>query len=329
MARKALGTNALAVVAAVKPVLVNKLHRRSTVHVACSGGPDSLALAAAVAWVQQHHPDPLREVGAVVVDHGLQDGSAAVAAQAAAQVTALGVPTTVTRVQVNLVGDGVEAAAREARYAALRAASPDMVLLGHTLDDQAETVLLGLARGSGTRSLAGMPARFGNQPEFVRPLLKLRRCVTVAACSEFGLTAWHDPQNVDIRFLRSRIRTELLPHLTTVLGDSVIPALARTAELARADADRLDQETAALLPTIIQPDGSLAIPPLAALPEPLQSRAVRQWLATYELTEVSFEHTQAILALVNNWHGQGLCHLPGGAVLRHAMALVYRSEYLS
>ncbi|MDR0436232.1 MAG: tRNA lysidine(34) synthetase TilS [Propionibacteriaceae bacterium] len=330
MARKALGPNALAVVAAVRPWLAadEGSPRRRAVRIACSGGPDSLALAAAAAWVQTHCPDPLREMSAMVIDHGLQHGSAAVATEAARQVTALGIPAEVVLVNVAVDSpDGLESAARDARYAALRgggamATSPDLVLLGHTLDDQAETVLLGLARGSGTRSLAGMPERFGVSPEFIRPLLRLRRAATTAACAEFGLTPWQDPQNADPRFLRARIRAELMPRLAEVLGPGVTEALARTADLARADADQLDALAATVLATARTDAGALHAATVATTPASLQGRVIRQWLAAYHL-ELSYERTQAVLALLTDWHGQGPVQVPGGTVVRAAANLIF------
>ncbi|MFT4108433.1 tRNA lysidine(34) synthetase TilS, partial [Propionicimonas sp.] len=231
MARRALGPATLLVVRAVEAVL------DAPAVVACSGGPDSLALAAAAAVVSGRTGPAVR---AAVVDHGLQDGSDAQASGVVAGLAALGVPAQVLTVAVEPDGDGLEAAARRARYAALAAhASPgELVLLGHTLDDQAESVLLGLARGSGTRSLAGMPARRGR---FVRPLLGVRAATTRQACDELGLLPWADPHNGDARFARVRVRTRLLPALEAELGPGVAEALARSADLARQDADLLDE----------------------------------------------------------------------------------------
>ena len=245
MARRALGPAALAVVQAVEQVASGSLL------VACSGGADSLALAAAARVVGARRGLSVR---AVVVDHGLQPGSDEVAARVVSQL-AQGVAdvsmtairpqlapmeVAVVAVRVEAVGEGVEAAARRARYQALEsAAAPgELVLLGHTLDDQAETVLLGLARGSGTRSLAGMPARRG---PFVRPLLGLRRATTRAACADFGLEPWEDPHNEAPGFARARVRHRVLPVLEAELGPGIAEALARTAALARADADLLDE----------------------------------------------------------------------------------------
>ena len=209
---------------------------------ACSGGADSLALAAAVAF---EAPRLGLQAGAVIVDHGLQEGSQAVAARAAEQCLGLGLgPVEILTVQVGPRGGGngagPESRARDARYGAFQEAVQRFgavaVLLGHTRDDQAEQVLLGLARGSGARSLAGMPARRG---PYVRPLLAVARATTVAACEAAGLTAWVDPHNSDPAFGRVRARS-LLPVLERDLGPGTVAALARSADLLRDDADALD-----------------------------------------------------------------------------------------
>nr|WP_246783894.1 tRNA lysidine(34) synthetase TilS [Cellulomonas persica] len=219
--------------------------------VACSGGPDSLALAAGAAFAV---PRSGRRVGAVVVDHGLVPGSAEVAARAAEQCRALGLdPVLVVPVQVTGTG-GPEAAARAARYAALEQAADESgaaaVLLGHTLDDQAETVLLGLSRGSGARSLAGMAPVRGR---LRRPLLGIRRQDTLAVCAVLGLEPWHDPTNAGQPGdpLRSRVRAHVLPVLERELGPGVAQALARSATQLREDADALDAAAAALLTSAV------------------------------------------------------------------------------
>ncbi|MCW5951646.1 MAG: tRNA lysidine(34) synthetase TilS [Propionibacteriaceae bacterium] len=320
MARRALGPAALAVVQAVERVATGPLL------VACSGGADSLALAAAAAIVGRRRELPVR---AIVVDHGLQPGSGEVAARVVRQLAPMDV--SVIAVRVETTGEGLEAAARTARYNALETAtSPDeLILLGHTLDDQAETVLLGLARGSGVRSLAGIPARRGR---FVRPLLGLRRQVTRAACAELSLDPWEDPHNDAPGFARARVRHRVLPVLEEELGPGVTEALARTAELARADADLLD-DLAARLRARDSPDGLLPPPPpeqlpshldvrwLAALPAALRSRAVRLWLAEAGGRDLSAAHVRAVLALVTDWRGQGPLDLPGVRVVRRDGAL--------
>lgn len=207
--------------------------------VACSGGPDSLALAAVMAFFAGRGEV---RVGAVIVDHQLQPGSSAVAARTAAQLRALGLaPVEVRPVEVADDGDGPEGAARAARYRALSAAAAEhraaAVLLGHTLDDQAESVLLGLARGSGTRSLAGIRAVRGI---FARPFLGLRRAETEEICRVLELEPWHDPTNRDPGYLRSRVRSQVLPYVEDRLGSGIAGALARSAAILGHDADFLD-----------------------------------------------------------------------------------------
>jgi tRNA(Ile)-lysidine synthase len=304
MARKALGPASLQVVQAVTAATGGPLL------VACSGGPDSLALAAGAAVVARRRGD---EVRAVVVDHGLQPGSDAVATGVAELLRSrVGIETAVVHVDVTDAGSGPEAAAREARYAALeQAAGPrELVLLGHTLDDQAETVLLGLARGSGLRSLSGMAVVRGH---FVRPLLGLRRAVTVACCAEFGLEPWLDPHNADGRFARVRVRQRVLPMLEAELGPGVAEALARTAELARADADLLDELAAEQAEAT--PDG-LSCRRLAELGGALRSRVLRAWLLGEGAREVSASGVAAVSELVTDWHGQRWIDLPGVRVRR-------------
>ncbi len=195
---------------------------------ACSGGQDSLALAAALAFTA---PRAGLRAGAVTVDHGLQPGSADRAAEVAGTLRGLGLdPVPFRR------GDGGRPAAAPRRPPArpgtprwrrpAAQAGATTVLLGHTLDDQAETVLLGLARGSGARSLAGMPRRRG---VFARPLLGVRRAVTAAACEALGLRPWSDPHNADRRYARVRVRLDALPALEAALGPGIAEALARTA----------------------------------------------------------------------------------------------------
>ena len=306
MARRALGPAGLKVVQAVDRVA------SAPMLIACSGGPDSLALAAAAAVVARRRGSGLR---AVVVDHGLQAGSAAVAEAVVAQLDDLVVPARVVSIHVEQSGRGPEAEARDARYQALRdAAEPgEQILLGHTLDDQAETVLLGLARGSGIRSLAGMPAQRG---PFVRPLLGLRRSITLAACHEFGVQPWQDPHNADPRFTRVRVRTTVLPTLEQELGPGVIEALARSASLARVDADYLDELAATAARDLTGP--GLDAEALAELPEALGARVVQTWLRDCGVADVAAIHIHAVWALVTDCHGQVGVDLPGVRISRVA-----------
>jgi tRNA(Ile)-lysidine synthase len=271
---------------------------------ACSGGPDSLALAAALAFVA---PRAGLRAGAVTVDHGLQAGSAGRAAEVAATLRALSLDP-VRAVAVTVDGDGgPEAAARTARYTALEKAAADLgaaaVLLGHTLDDQAETVLLGLARGSGARSLAGMAPRRGI---FLRPLLGLRRQATADACAALGLSPWADPHNADRRFARVRVRLDALPALEAALGPGVAEALSRTADQLRDDAEVLEK--------IGSDERTVAAASLAGLPGAVRSRVLRSaaLAAGCPAGALTAAHVTRLEELVTNWHGQRWIDLPGG-----------------
>ncbi len=304
MARRALGPATLEVVQAIDAMVTGPML------VACSGGPDSLALAAAAAVVGGRRGLGVR---AAVVDHGLQPGSAGVAAAVQQTLAGMGLDATVLTVTVVADGQGVEAAARKARYAALAAAARpgEVVLLGHTLDDQAETVLLGLARGSGTRSLAGMPAR---RDAFVRPLLGLRAETTRAACLELGLHPWTDPHNAEPRFARTRVRERVLPVIEAELGPGVALALARSADLARADADLLDELAAGELAA--HPGPQLDCDWLAGLRPALLSRVLRDWLRAAGAADLSAARIGAVADLVSDWHGQRWAEVPGARVVR-------------
>jgi tRNA(Ile)-lysidine synthase len=334
----------LAVRRAVRDALAD-LDLAHPVLVACSGGADSLALAAGLGWVARRNARP---AGGVVVDHGLQAGSAGRARQTAAVLAGFGLdPVEVVHVRVAAGRHGPEGDARAARYAALDAAATrhaaSTVLLGHTLDDQAESVLLGLARGSGPRSLSGMADSAGR---YRRPLLGLPRA-TVRTALPADVKPWEDPQNADPAFARARVRHRVLPVLETELGPGIAEALSRTADLLRADADALDAwadtAIAGCRSTTFSTDppaapgarawyGSdepgevrLDIPPLAELPQAVRSRVIRR--AAIEAgsppTDLTAAHVNSVDELVTRWRGQRGIDLPGpvhatrsGAVLR-------------
>lgn len=277
---------------------------------AVSGGADSLALADALAF---ETPGLGIRAGAVIVDHGLQPGSAAVAERAADTCRSLGLhPVEVVPVTVVDDGTGLEAAARAARYAALTAAADRLgavaVLLGHTRDDQAEQVLLGLTRGSGTRSLSGMPRSRG---PFRRPLLGISRAETRAACAAEGVAFWDDPMNDDPAFTRVRAR-QALADLERDLGPGITAALARSADQLRADADHLDALAAATragLPA----SGPVPVDDLEAIPGPVRSRVWRLLLteAGAPAGQTGSTHTAACDRLLTHWRGQGPIDVPG------------------
>jgi tRNA(Ile)-lysidine synthase len=305
---------------AVRPALTRS---DQPVLVACSGGADSLALAAAVAFEAPRAGVP---AGGVTVDHGLQPGSAERAEATAVLLRNLGLaPVIVMRVDVGAAG-GPEAAARSARYGALSAAAAEQgarVALGHTLDDQAETVLLGLGRGSGPRSVAGMVEhRTAEGVSWWRPLLGVRRETTRAACAALELPVWDDPWNDDPAYTRARLRAEVLPLLEDVLGGGVAPALARTAALLREDLDALEELAAGHLAHLPDVEG-LPVDRLAVLPTALRRRVLRLWLREGAVPDLQAVHLAAVDALLVRWRGQGRVDLPGGAgVVRTSGRLV-------
>ncbi len=288
-----------------------------TVVVACSGGADSLALLAATVF--EATDGSWRVIGATV-DHGLQDGSAEHADRVAEQMRTLGVAESVTaRVSVQAPGLGPEAAAREARYAVLAEIaerfSARVVLLGHTLDDQAETVLLGLTRGSGGRALSGMRRAF---EVYRRPLLDLTRADTETACLTEGIEFWTDPHNSDPEFTRVRVRTKVLPMLEAELGPGVAATLARTADLLRADTEYLDAVADSALESALETNGGsdpvgLSVPALEQLPGAIRSRVLRLAAVRAGALPAQLFHTHvlAIDKLVTDWHGQKWVELPG------------------
>ena len=288
--------------------VLTRLEPGDTVVVACSGGADSLALASAAVF--EGHQLGLRVVGATV-DHGLQPGSADQAARVVAQLVALGVDETATvRVEVVGTGDGPEAAARRARYDVLEQlrdhTGAALVLLGHTRDDQAETVLLGLARGSGGRSLAGMRRAFDH---FARPLLDVTRDETETACQVEGLEAWQDPHNEDVGYTRVRVRRTVLPALEDNLGPGVAAALARTADLVRDDVDALDELAQSAYDGL---RGNLELATMLHLRPAILSRVLR--LAALDAGAINSElfhvHVTALVDLVTG-DLRGEVQLPG------------------
>lgn len=316
MARRELGPASLAVVQAIEAVLSPS---DRALLIACSGGPDSLALAAGAWRVAGRRELP---TSAIVVDHQLQPDSADVASRTADQLRSIGyADVAVVPVHVQ-AGAGPEAAARTARYQALARHAEQLgatTLLGHTMDDQAETVLLGLARGSGARSLAGMAVRSGR---WLRPLLSLRRSITVATCAELGLQPWHDPQNDDPRYARARVRRSVLPVLEAELGPGTVEALARTADLLRDDADLLDRLAAEADPGAETLDCSL----VADLAPALRRRVIRRWLRAGGAADLSRQHVLAVESLALDWHGQAGIQVPGAEVVRHDGTLLLRID---
>jgi tRNA(Ile)-lysidine synthase len=265
--------------------------------VACSGGADSLALLALTAAAGV-------AVEAVHVDHGLRAGSDREFAVVADAARALGVRARSVGVDV-AAGPNLEARARDARYAALDAARAEagaaFVLVGHTADDQAETVLLNLLRGSAT---AGLAAMRDVQGTVVRPLLGLRRADTAEICARLGLAPVVDPMNADARFRRVWLRREVVPALEAGADRDLVALLARQAEVLREETDLLDSLAAGALAGASDPP---AVAKLAALDPALARRAVRQWLGD---PPPALATVDAVLAVVRG--ERRAVEVPGG-----------------
>lgn len=298
---------------------------RPLVLVGLSGGADSLALAAATAF---EAPRIGLRAGAVIIDHSLQARSADVAATASAQAQSLGLDPVLIR-RVDVAGEspgGPEAAARTVRYRAFAETMADTgaghVLLGHTLDDQAETVLLGLARGSGPVSLQGMAAHNG---PYLRPLLGIRRVTTEQFCRDSGLEPWNDPHNTDPAFTRVRVRQTVLPMLDRELGPGIAEALARTAVNLREDAAALEALALRRLREVAAGSGTTALEvlPLADEPPAVVHRVIRMLVNEAFGLNLSRTQTLAVAALITDWHGQKEVHLPGVRVVRATNRLVF------
>lgn len=298
--------------------------------VGLSGGADSLALAAAVAF---EAPKAGLAARAVVIDHGLQPGSDTVAARAVATAQRLGLDAHAVRVEVAppTAAGGPEAAARDARRAALldaaREAGAVALLLAHTLDDQAETVLIGLARGSGAASLGGMsPDREEEGIRILRPFLGVRRTTTRAACAAAGLPVWEDPHNLDRRFLRVRIRQDVMPVLEAELGPGVADALARTSDQLREDAaafaDMID-ETIEDIVEHVEAGIAISVAALAANPPALRHRIIRHVVASEFGVSLTRAQTLEVARLVTDWRGQGPIDLPGCRAVRSGARLAF------
>ena len=301
------GADAVQAVRRAVETCLDDLPDDARVLVAVSGGADSIALAQAVALSG-------RRAAAAIIDHGLQSESAQVAERAGRECARLGLdPVVVERVDVTAQGAGPEAAAREARRAALEVIADRLgasaILLAHTRDDQAETVLLRLARGSGARSLAAMAPVTGR---WRRPLLDLPREVVRASAA--GLDVWEDPHNADPTFARTRVRHGALPALVDALGPEVVAALARSARLLGDDADALDALARDAAATLTAADGSLEVARLAALPRALRTRIIRTAAiaAGCPAGALSADHVDRLEVLVSDWRGQGGVDLPGG-----------------
>ena len=314
----------LAIRQAVRPWVQNAQLR---ILIGVSGGADSLALA--IGTLAECNSADL-DLVAIVIDHQLQEGSAKVAEHTSQQLLDLGF-TNVEVMKVNVeVIDGMESSARRARYSAFDEAiakyQPDYFFLAHTKNDQAESVLLGLARGSGTRSLSGIAEVNGI---FIRPLLGVDRAMTEEVCVENGITPWIDPHNSDSSYARVRVRREILPLMEREIGPGIVDALARSAGILREDADALDELATEYLAG--QDPQDLAVEPLRKIPKALRIRVLRRaiYLAGAPMGSLSADHLLPIEALITNWHGQGEISLPGGVKVLRISGRLSLSQQIS
>lgn len=304
------------------------LAKGSTVSVACSGGADSLALASA-ALFEGHRAEI--NVIACTVNHNLQEGSGAVAQRTRDLLINMGYPVVeIVEVVVEQNSLGMEAAARNARYAALSEFadnhSASFTMLGHTLDDQAETVLLGLARGSGAKSLSGMPS-LSPDGKYLRPLLGITRRETVSYCEDLGLEYWSDPQNVDTKFSRVKVRLNVLPVLEAELGPGIAAALTRTAEILQDDISYLEEKSEEAFVQVARTTNDsviLDVESFEKLPKALAGRVIHQALSLMG-AEPAKVQIDAVNELVSNWHGQKPLTLPSVRVERKGKEIILKS----
>jgi tRNA(Ile)-lysidine synthase len=293
--------------------------------VACSGGPDSISLAAGLAF---EAPKFGLRIGAVIVDHGIQKITATVAADTKSNLESLGFdPVRIVKVSVGTEG-GLEAAARSARYQAIDEVAAELdakfVLLGHTQNDQAETVLLGLARGAGARSLSGMAELTGR---YLRPLLAVSRQTTVQACIDEDLAVWIDPHNGEDRFARVRVREQVLPVIEEQLGPGIIEALSRTADQLREDADLLDLQAEQAYHSIVKSGPTsleVTVNALAELAPAIRFRVIRL-VGSALGGHLHRSHVLEIDRLLTNWHGQKPLSVPSIRVERTGENIVFKS----
>ena len=295
-----------------------------TVLVAVSGGADSLALAHALSIEAKEFA--ITVIG-VTVDHQLQEQSGMQAEKVKEQLKNFGLDCIIRKVNVDLK-NGLEASARKARYEALQEVADEQravaVFLGHTRDDQAETVLLGLARGSGTRSLSGMAHHNGL---YLRPLLEITRVQNEQYCEEMKLQYWNDPHNDNPDFSRVRVRNEALPVLEKSIGPGIAEALARSAHLLRDDADALDHW--AKREEIHLDLLDLDCAHLESLPRAIRTRVIRAaiYAAGAPAGMVTLEHVSAVEALISAWSGQGALNLPGGVKVERISGRLSLSQH--
>jgi tRNA(Ile)-lysidine synthase len=304
------------------------VRKGSTVAVACSGGADSLALASA-ALFEGNRADI--NVIACIINHNLQEGSMEVALRTKGILMEMGFGVVeIMDVHIQQGSLGMEAAARNARYGALTEFAEKhnavLTLLGHTLDDQAETVLLGLARGSGAKSIAGMPT-LSPDGKYLRPLLGITRKETVSYCEDLGLEYWSDPQNLDTKFSRVKVRLNVLPVLEAELGPGIASALSRTAEILQDDLEYLEAQADEAFSSVAKTTNNSVVidtEGLEKLPKALATRVIHKSLSLLG-TEPAKVQIDSVMELVTNWHGQKPLTLPSVRVERKGKEIILKS----
>ena len=323
--RKRLSPAQGAIRHAVREVLAANTKPGQKLLIAVSGGADSLALASATLFESKKLQ---LQVATATIDHGLQKVSAKVTEQTLEKLYQIGITEAWSKkVKVGTKG-GPEAAAREARYEALESlrieSKSDFIVLGHTANDQAETVLLGLTRGSGSRSLSGMSVR---SERLLRPLLSIERASTEQFCKDEKISPWHDPQNKDLKFLRVRIRKVVLPFLEKQLGKGIFSNLIRTSSQLQEDDQYLSfvaaKEYRKIAKTSLR-QVTLGQPELVKLPEAIRNRVIKSAIDHFNL-ESSRTHVLAVADLVLNWHGQKPLALPGVRVERKGKTITLKA----
>ena len=323
--RKRLSPAQGAIRHAVREVLTANTKPGQKLLIAVSGGADSLALASAVLFESKKLQ---LNIATVTIDHGLQKASAKVAEQTLEKLHQIGITEAWSKkVKVGTKG-GPEAAARDARYKALESirieSKSDFIVLGHTANDQAETVLLGLTRGSGSKSLSGMSTR---SDRLLRPLLSIERKTTEQFCKDEKISPWQDPQNKDLKFLRVRIRKVVLPFLEKQLGNGIFSNLIRTSSQLKEDDQYLSSVAEKAFKKIAKTSARTVIldqPGLSKLPAAIRNRVIKSAIDYFEV-DSSRVHVLAVADLILNWHGQKPLALPGVRVERKGKTITLKA----
>jgi tRNA(Ile)-lysidine synthase len=299
-----------------------ELQSTKSVLLAVSGGPDSMALALAAGF---ELPKLGVNFSAGIVNHNLQPESGEVAQATAERLRALGVASKILDIRVPRGKAGPEALARKARYEALEShrqeLGADYIVLGHNLDDQAESVLLGLTRGSGLKSIAGMRFLDGL---LVRPFLGIEKAVLTKACDDAGVQYWIDPHNQDSAFTRVRIR-KLMQTIEAELGPGVNLALARTASLATEADDYLSIQARELIATA-RLEAGYAVSVLSSAHAAVLHKALQLLCLDSGAQSVSHSQVMSVAELISNWHGQKPLSLSGITVERVRDQILFRQS---